>query len=483
MATDVAVWLCMPDKEQTMGKENQYPAKVLQFGEGNFLRAFIDWMIEGMNQKAGFSGSVLLGKTIPGPFHPAFEKQDYAYNLVIRGKDGESIINDRHTIRCIGGNLNAYEDFDTYLQAASNPDLQIIVSNTTEAGIAYNESDQASDRPAPSYPAKLTQFLRARFLALQGRAGSGMFIMPCELIEKNGQTLKRYVLQHAERWYHDAGFTAWLDKQCTWFDTLVDRIVPGHDKDERARCLQETGFDDELIVVTEPYHLFVIQGDEREDILPFRKAGFNVVWTSDLTPYRTMKVRILNGGHTFMTMIGMNLGVQTVAECLKHPLLGKALDRFYTSEVFPLMPFSQRELADYHATILDRFANPFVEHKLESIALNSVSKWISRILPGMQDYVAQFKQAPVWASFGLAALVHRYLYQDGIQDDAPVIAAFKAIGEQKLEPQACVAAVFASKAIWIQNAVVPPEVQQLVALLFGQIREKGFSTAMEALIK
>lgn len=465
-----------------MSTAQKKPARILQFGEGNFLRAFIDWMVQGMNDKGGFNGSVKLSKTIPGPFHPAFERQDYRYNLVIRGKDSDRVINDRSTISCISGNLNAYEDFDGYLAGAKDKDLRIVVSNTTEAGIAYVETDKATDRPANSYPGKLTQFLFARFQAFGPGADGAMFIMPCELIEKNGQTLKKYVLQHAERWYQDPAFSAWLNNDCVWFDTLVDRIVPGHDKDERARCLAETGFDDELIVVTEPYHIFVIQGKEREDVLPFKKSGFNVVWTDDLTPYRSMKVRILNGGHTFMAMVGLGLGIQTVRDALEHPLMGKALDNFYTEDVLPLMPFTKEELLAYHGTIIDRFANPFVVHKLGDIALNSVSKYISRILPGMNDYVQKYNKAPEYACFGMAALLNRYLYTDGILDDAPILAKFKEIAATGAEPAKLAAQVFASKEIWIQNAQLPAAIIARATEHFVAIRKHGLSGALAALM-
>jgi tagaturonate reductase len=455
-----------------------YPARIVQFGEGNFLRAFIDWMVQGLNDRAGFQGSVTLAKTIPGDFHPAFEAQKYRYNLVIRGRDGDKVVHDRHLIESLGGTINPYADFAGYLAAASK-DLKVIVSNTTEAGIAYDETDAATDKPAKTYPGKLTQFLRARFEALGGGSSSELAILPCELIEKNGQTLKKYVLAHADRWYHDQAFTAWLEKDILWYDTLVDRIVPGHDPEERARCQKETGFDDQLIVVTEPYHIFVVQGPEREDILPFKKAGFNVVWTNDLTPWRTRKVRILNGGHTFLAMVGLGLGVPTVRESLEHPVLGPALDAFYAQDVLPYMNFPAAELKAYHATILDRFANPFVVHKLGDIALNSVSKYISRILPGAQEVVAQTGKAPRYAAFGLAALVERYLHTDGIKDDAPILAKFQEIAVQTQDPAEQAQLVFASPVIWVQGAVLPPALVALATEQYVKIRKVGLEAALK----
>jgi tagaturonate reductase len=462
---------------------DQRPVRVLQFGEGNFLRAFIDWMVQGMNDRAGFAGAVHLVKTIPGPFAPAFADQGHAYHVVVRGKEGGAAVRRRERITCISGTVNPHDDFDGYLREAALPTLKVVVSNTTEAGIVYVDTDRAEDRPAPSYPGKLTQLLRARFLALGGTKDSALFLLPCELIEKNGQTLKRYVLQHAERWYHDPAFTAWLADDCVWFDTLVDRIVPGHDKEERARCAAETGLDDQLLVVTEPYHLFVIQGAEREDVLPLRRAGVNVVWTDDLTPYRTRKVRVLNGGHTFMAMAGLGMGVVSVREALDHAVLGPAIDAFYGREIVPLMPFDRAELEAYRATILDRFANPYMVHRLGDIALNSVAKYIARILPSVQEYVARHGRAPELATFGLAALLDRYLFTQGVADDAPILARFKAIAAAEgSSPRVAAEAVFSSPEIWIQGAVIPPVVQARAGELLAAIREAGTEAALRALL-
>ena len=461
---------------------DKHPIRVIQFGEGNFLRAFIDWMVQGMNQRAGFDGSVLLAKTIPGPFSPAFARQGFAYHLVTRGQEGAETVRRRERIDCISGGVNPYEDFDAYLRAAAEPTLGVVVSNTTEAGIAYVDTDRAEDRPAPSYPGKLTQFLRARFVALGGSKASAVVILPCELIEKNGQTLRGHVARHAERWYRDAAFTAWLERDCTWLDTLVDRIVPGHDAEERARCAAETGFDDELLVVAEPYHLFVIQGAEREDVLPLKKAGFNVVWTDDLTTYRSRKVRVLNGGHTFMAMIGLGLGLTSVREALEHPLLGRALDAFYRREVVPLMPFPSQELEAYRQTILGRFANPFMVHKLADIALNSVSKYVSRILPSVSEYTARHGQAPVLACFALAALLHRYLFTEGVVDGAAILAEFKAIaGAHGADPAAAGRAAFASEKIWGQGTVIPKVAQARAIELLAEIQRSGLAAALARL--
>jgi tagaturonate reductase len=461
----------------------QAPVRILQFGEGNFLRAFIDWMVDRMRKEAGFDGSVVLVKTIPGPFSPAFELQGNAYTVVLRGRDGAQVVNERTRIEVVSGRCNPYEDFQGYLDAAANPDVRVVVSNTTEAGITLDESDRAEDRPASSYPGKLAQLLRARFLALGGTQASALLIMPCELIEKNGSTLRQYVLAHARRWYGDAGFERWIAEDCTFVDTLVDRIVSGYDPEARARLLAETGVDDALLVVAEPYHLLTIQGRQREDLLPLRKAGLNVVWTGDISPYRLLKVRILNGGHTFLAMVGTALGVALVRDCLEHPALKPALLGLYADEIIPALPMPGAEGSAYARTILDRFDNPFMEHKLQDIALNSVSKWRARLLPSAVDYTARKGSAPALIAFSLAALVQRYTTVDGLRDDAPVLAAFARLKPVAADdPAQAVQAALVDPGIWGEPLPELPGFTAAVTTSFLEIRALGMLAALERAI-
>jgi tagaturonate reductase len=460
-----------------------YPARILQFGGGNFLRAFVDWMVQGMNERVGFCGSVRLTKATRGTFPAAFARQGFSYNVVVRGKDGTGSVSRRDRVTCISGASNSYTDFDGFLGDAADPNLEVIVSNTTEAGLVYVESDQSADRPASSFPGKLTQFLRARFVAFGGSRESGVLVLPCELVEKNGSTLRLFVRQHARRWYDDDAFDVWLADDCTWLDTLVDRIVPGHDPEERATCCAQTGFDDELLVVAEPYHLLVIGGPEREDVLPLRKAGFNVVWTNDVAPYRTRKVRILNGGHTLLAMVGLGLGVASVRDALEHPLLGRALEAFYSREVLPLIPLPEKEVEAYRAAVIDRFANPFVVHKLADIALNSVSKYAARILPTARQHTEKLHEAPAFASFALAALLDRYLYTSGVVDVPAVLAQFEEIAARHgSSPRDAARAALSSEALWGRDVVIPSEVQVRATEMLVRIREHGMREALEALL-
>lgn len=455
--------------------DTQHPIRMLQLGEGNFLRAFFDWMVDRMRVQAGYDGSVALVKTIPGPFAPDFERQKNAYTVVVRGRSEGKVVHERFPIAVIAARYNPYEDFEGCLKAAADPELRVIVSNTTEAGIVRVEGDRAEDRPAASFPGKLTQLLRARFQALGGGAASALLIMPCELIERNGETLREHVLFHARRWYGDAAFEQWLAQDCTFVDTLVDRIVPGHDPEERAKVAAETGFDDGLLAVTEPYYILAIQGREREDLLPFRKAGLNVVWTDDIAPYRLLKVRILNGGHTFLAMTGLALGVSHVRACLEHPLLRPALERLYAAEIIPALPLPRTQGEAYAKTILDRFDNPFMEHKLETIAFNTVSKWRARLLPSAADYAARQGAAPALVAFSMAALIHRYTTVENIPDEAAVLAGF-AKAKDLADP---VPVVLADASLWGTSLLELPGFAQAVGKAFQEIRTLGMAAALE----
>jgi tagaturonate reductase len=402
-----------------------YPVKILQFGEGVFLRAFIDWMVERMNASGCFGGSVAIVKPRKGAFPEAYLRQGLRYTVSLKGLLGGERVESRERIGCLARLVNPYDDFDAFLAEASNPELAVVVSNTTESGIAPSPSDGAEDRPAPSFPGKLAQFLRARYEAFRGEASKGLVILPCELIEDNGRVLRDLVLGHAERWYADEAFSAWLREANTWLDSLVDRIVTGYTEAERAAVLKADGFDDGLVVVAEPYHLLALRGSESlESILPLRASGLNAVWTSDISPYRELKVRLLNGSHTLMALCGLPLGAAQVRDCLALPAVMKALKAYQLGETIPTMAAPRRECEAYLDSVLERFANPDLFHKLEGIASKSVSKWAARILPTLRAWGERGGSPPVLAAFTLAALVDRYTSGAAPQDEAPAIDWF-----------------------------------------------------------
>jgi tagaturonate reductase len=453
-----------------------YPVKVLQFGEGVFLRAFADWMVERMNSRGLFQGSVAVVKPRPGPFPEAYARQGLRYTVSLKGILGGARVESRERIGCVARLVRPYEDFGSFLAEAANPDLALVVSNTTESGIAPSPADRAEDRPAASFPGKLAQFLRARFEALGGEKAKGLLVLPCELIEDNGRALRDLVLDHARRWYADPAFESWLEGSVTWLDSLVDRIVTGHVEAERAAILAEEGFDDELSVVAEPYHLLAIRGPESlESILPLRAAGLNVRWVEDISPYRELKVRLLNGSHTLMALCGQALGAFQVRDCLANPVLMDALRAYQLGETIPTMAAPRAECEAYLDSVLERFANPDLVHKLEGIASKSVAKWAARILPTVR--AARGGRAPIGALV-LAALVDRYTRGPAPQDEAPAIAWFAARAEAfDRSPEAAMAEALSDAGPWAGAARVPGLAEEAAKRL-GSIRRLGMAAAL-----
>jgi tagaturonate reductase len=309
----------------------KYPEKVLQFGEGNFLRAFVDWMFNELNKKASFNGSVVVVQPIDKGMVNMLNEQDGLYTLYLRGLINGEPVSTHETIDVISRGINPYEDFDAYLQSAEGHDMRYVISNTTEAGITFDENDKPTDTPPNSFPAKLAVWLYHRYKTFNGDALKGVHIIPCELIEKNADNLKRITLQLAEKWNFDEGFIQWLNTSCTFSNTLVDRIVPGYPRERIAEITEELGYEDKQVVEGEHFHLWVIEApEELQKELPFPSIGLDVKYVKDLTPYRTRKVRILNGAHTALVPVAYLYGIDTVRESVEHPVVGK----FLKGEIF-----------------------------------------------------------------------------------------------------------------------------------------------------
>ncbi|WP_437971344.1 tagaturonate reductase [Sorangium sp. So ce260] len=458
----------------------QRPVRIVQFGDGVFLRAFVGWMVDRMNERAEFDGAIAVVKPRPGDFHPAYERQENRYTVVFKGLSERRPDVARSQVTSIARLINPYQDFSAFLEEADNPELACVVSNTTESGIVSSPSDRATDRPAASFPGKLTQLLRRRYETFSGDRNSGIIVMPCELIESNGATLKSIVLDLAERWYGDARFNAWIEGANRFVDTLVDRIVSGFSEDERSLLRAETGFDDELLVVAEPYHLLAIKGAaELERILPFRRAALNAVWADDLSPYRLLKIRLLNGSHTFMAMCGLSLGLENVLGCMNHMTLRRALEALHSLETLPCMPLQRSESEAYLANTLDRFTNPFLDHRLASISLSSVSKWRARLLPPLLDYVALRGEAPVLLSFSLAALTSRYVAGRDLKDDAGVIARFTSLsGLLGSDPRSAAREVLASSSLFGDDLAGVRGLAELLGEQLADITSLGMHAAL-----
>lgn len=387
----------------------RYPTKCIQFGEGNFLRAFIDWQIQQMNKKNLFNGGVTIVQPLAKGMIQMLGEQDYLYTTLLEGKINGKDVQDHEIISSVNSAINPYEDYDAFLELAENDDVRFIFSNTTEAGIAYHEGDQLTDKPPISYPAKMTALLYHRFQA----GKKGLYIIPCELIENNGKQLEKIVYRYSEEWNLGEVFMNWLRTENTFCSSLVDRIVPGYPRDRAEALCKEWGYQDNMIVKAEPFLIWVIEGPkELEEELPLKKAGLNVVVTENLKPYRDRKVYLLNGPHTTMACLARLAGIQTVGEVMEDPDFYPFIDQEMYEEIVPSLDLSKEELTSYAAGIQERFRNPFMEHQLNSIALNSVSKYRARLLPTLLKHIERFGKIPERIALALSGLLVIYAKQD-----------------------------------------------------------------------
>ena len=386
----------------------QAPEKVLQFGEGNFLRAFADYWFDLANERVGWNGKCVLVQPIPQGAAKEINAQQGLYTLCLRGRENGRVVDRRRVISAVSRCLNPYEadDYRSMLEVAASPELEYIVSNTSEAGIVYDETCKLADQPLTAFPAKLTQVLYHRWQAGQ----PGLVILSCELIDNNGRVLRDCVERYAAQWELEPAFRDWL-KECTFCSTLVDRIVPGRiqDQGEQARLEQELGYTDPLLDVGEAFGVWVIEGPEwLADKLPFRSAGLNCPVVPDVTPYKHRKVRILNGGHTGFVPGAYLAGFQIVRDCMAHPVVRGFLEQMLYREIIPTLALDRSDLEQFAAAVEERFDNPFVDHALLSICLNTVSKWRARNLPSLLAYHEQTGQMPPCLTMSLAAAIQFY---------------------------------------------------------------------------
>ena len=377
--------------------------KILQFGEGNFLRCFIDWMVQRMNDNAGFDGSVQIiqpiGEDLCVPSRILNERGG-RYHTCLRGVIGGKTVEEIEEIKCVKG-VDVPQNLEKY---ASEPSLRFVVSNTTEAGIQYVKGEN-------TFPAKVLRLIKARKAA----GLPGLVFIPCELIEHNGDNLKKCVLQHLADESNNSNnqtIKQYIEDECVFCSTLVDRIVAGRpDPESAARYAERLGEKDDVLVCGEPFHFFVVEtpaGFDLEAELPLGKAGVNVVYTTDMQPYRTRKVRFLNATHTTMVYLGMEKGFEEVAQCIADPDFNKFVRQVVFDEIFPTVDLPDSEKREYAESVLERFANPFAHHKLASIALNTIAKWKTRCLPVVCDYYKQFGKLPEAMMQGYEAIARHY---------------------------------------------------------------------------
>jgi len=385
------------------------PEKILQFGEGNFLRAFVDWMVDITNEKTDFNGNVVMVQPLERGMADMINAQKGLYTTVLRGVQEGKEVAELRPIRSVSRCLNAYAEFDEYMKLAESPDLRFVISNTTEAGIAYGAGDRLEDKPQASFPGKVTAFLHRRWKAFGGDASKGLVFIPCELIDKNGDKLREIVLRYAAEWNLGAEFTSWVENACDFCNSLVDRIVPGYPKEEAPVLCERAGYQDNLLVAAEIFHLWVIETKrDYSKEFPLAGAGLNVIWTDDMSFYRTRKVRILNGAHTMTVPAAFLSGLDTVEDCMKDKTVRAFLDMGLFEEIIPSMDGDVEALKKYAGDVFERFANPWIRHLLLSITLNSVSKFKTRDLPSLTGYMSKKGKVPPALAFSVAALIAFY---------------------------------------------------------------------------
>jgi tagaturonate reductase len=454
------------------------PERIIQFGEGNFLRAFIDWMVHEMNEKADFNTSAVLVQPIDKGMVDVINEQDGLYTLVLKGIKNGMPSKETQLIQSVSRGLNPYADFDGYLKLAENPDMRFIISNTTEAGIAFSADDKADMRPPKTYPGKLTSLLYHRYKTFKGDKAKGFIILPCELIDRNGDNLKKCVLKYVDLWGLEAGFKTWLEEANTFCNTLVDRIVPGYPKETAKEIETLVGYEDKIIVEAEPFHLWVIEGPEWiKNEIPAAAADLNVLFTNDMTPYRTRKVRILNGAHTVLTPIAYLCGIETVREGVEHKIVGEFLSQALAVEITPTLDLPKEELIAFADSVDERFRNPYIRHELMSIALNSVSKYKARVLPSLTEYYKRKGVLPARLSFALAAMIAFYRGKNGYQtialkDDQNILDLFSSLWAQydakTINAEKIVSSFLSDKEIWGEDLTA---INGLVAKVSGYLED------------
>ena len=473
------------------------PEKVMQFGEGNFLRAFVDYFFDVANEKAGWNGKVALVQPIAMGLTEYINKQDGLYTLYLRGSEKGEKIDYKRVISSVSRCINPYGDWDKVLELARSKDLEIIVSNTTEAGIVHDTESQFDQNPPISFPAKLTRVLFERFTA----GLPGIVMLSCELIDNNGKELLNCVNQYIDDWKLSDDFRAWVNNENIFCSTLVDRIVPGRIRDpkEVAALDAANGYEDPLTDVGEIFGVWVIEGpQELEDRLPFKKAGVPVMVVPDVTPYKKRKVRILNGAHTGFVLGAYLAGFDIVRDCMHNDNIRGFMNKMLYEEVIPTLPLDKDDLMAFAEAVQDRFNNPFVNHELMSISLNSTSKWKARNLPSFLEYIKTEGKLPACLTMSLAAYIAFYsndiqeLNEKGlvcrrpkgndylISDDRWALEFYWAHKDDSAE--ALVNAVLTNEQMWDQDLTKIEGLEAAVVANLKKIRTEGAEAAYASVL-
>ena len=471
----------------------QRPIKVMQFGEGNFLRAFVDYMIDIANENGVFDGSIAIVKPISFGSLDMFKEQNNLYTVLLRGKENGEVVNDSRIITSVSKVLDCEEDYEDYMALAKLDTLRFVVSNTTEAGIVLDKNDTFEGLPN-TYPGKLTKFLYERFVAFNGADDKGLIILPVELIEENGKKLEECVLALVDIWNLPEEFKTWLNECNVFCSTLVDRIVTGYPRGYADKVCEELGYEDKLVDIGEPFALWVIESEKQiSNELPLDKIGLPVVFTDNHKPYKERKVRVLNGAHTSSVLAGYLYGLDIVRDCMSDELMGKFIRNVINDEIVPQVNLPIDEVKEFANSVFERFENPFIDHALLSISLNSVSKWRARVLPSFKDYCKNTGELPKLITFSFAALLAFYssndLREDGlyakrangdeyiIHDDKAVLEFFaQNIGKADFAEMACKNADF-----WGEDLSLYGDFSEEVTYWYERILKDAKSAVTEVL--
>lgn len=466
------------------------PERVFQFGEGNFLRAFVDYFIDIMNERAGFNGKVVLCQPIAQGLSDMINEQEGLYTLFLRGQENGKQVNNKRVISSVSRCINPYAEYDKFVECAKNPDIRFVVSNTTEAGITYDPECKLTDKPASSFPGKLTQFLYERFCAKL----PGVIILSCELIDRNGDELRKCVNKYIESWELPEEFGRWVNEENIFCSTLVDRIVPGYPRAEAASICEELGYQDNIIDTAEVFGAWVIEGPlSIKEEFPVDEADLPIIVVNNVDPYKKRKVRILNGAHTSMVLGAFAAGKDIVRDCMKDEVIKGYMNKAIYDEIIPVLTgLDKKDLEKFAAAVSDRFANPYIDHELLSISLNSVSKWKARVMYTVLEYYEQKKELPKVLTFSFSALLNFYHMgkemRDGalvgvrngkeflIKDDEWALNEFLSLKDADDETLA--GTIIGNERMWGKELRELPGFTDLVIRDLKLIREKGMYEAM-----
>lgn len=458
--------------------EEKLPVKIVQFGEGNFLRAFVDYAFQKLNSEVSFNAGVAVVQPIEHGMVDMLQEQDGLYTLFLKGIQKGEIIDQKELITNVVRCINPYKEFQQYLDLAKEEHLEFVISNTTEAGIAFDENDHPDMDPPNSFPAKLTLLLYERFKYFKGDCQKGLTIIPCELINYNADTLRQIIIKYCSDWNLGSEFNKWVLECNSFHNTLVDRIVPGYPKNEIENYNRQLDYTDQLIVTAEAFFLWVIEGGEQlRAKLPFHRTGLNVKIVQDMQPYRTRKVRILNGAHTSMVPISLLYGNETVSETIENEFTGAYVNKAIFEEINETLTLSRTELDSFTEEVLDRFRNPFVKHRLADIVLNSISKFKVRVLPSLIQYQAKHQKLPTNLTFAFACLIRFYKgtwndkdlpVNDSDENVSNMVDIWKSNDYKKVSEE-----VLKTETYWGEDLNHVPELSKAIALALKEIDTHG----------